>query len=556
MATPAAMAPSPTRPLSSRFSSVSVTSVLDAANHYEVLGLPKTPGRKLNKPKVSGAFKRASLAVHPDKSDDVDAEDAFMKLHEAYRILSDPKLRAAYDDFLQGKRPGPEVAMGAPAASRTPPSRFEARTKPMANKAKLRREARARQQRDEAAREKARQVERQREDARSERLAGERERLEAEHREQAHARQQQEEQQRSRTAPDNRAQRRAASMAFLESISRKTPALQPQQSGKAAPGHAHNRVPTGASPMGKRSGPPSPQRVANASAAPNTTPRATPRRGAPGGSPTRGSATSKRWPKEQRVYMATAPSASNATPQEPPSPQPQPQASSQQPQASSPPPRPSPLDLTPMVTALFWSSSPAAAPTASPAISANPDVLLPSCQGGFEGPSAAAHAPAGTPGPRSSPSRVASRAGARPNLVARRAATAAAGYASSPTVASLPSTPPPGSSGGERGTDGGRPSPDSFRGGRSVAGSISNRRLGRQAERQRALQAQHQGRTTAAGAPHAAPFSPQTATLLAPSAADRAADGGGTGRSVAADEGFLGTLVRTVFVDGPARTIQ
>ena len=52
-------------------------------------------------PKPPSAFKKASLRVHPDKSNHPQAAEAFVRLREAYRVLSDPTLRAAYDVELQ-----------------------------------------------------------------------------------------------------------------------------------------------------------------------------------------------------------------------------------------------------------------------------------------------------------------------------------------------------------------------------------------------------------------------------------------------------------------------
>lgn len=80
---------------------VTVASVLKATTHYKVL---KVPPATFKKPKakavVAAAFKKASLRVHPDKSSDPRAEEAFIKLREAYRVLADPAFRAAYEDEI------------------------------------------------------------------------------------------------------------------------------------------------------------------------------------------------------------------------------------------------------------------------------------------------------------------------------------------------------------------------------------------------------------------------------------------------------------------------
>ena len=80
---------------------ITVESVLKASNHYKVLKLQPDVVRKAKAKKaVAGAFKRACLRVHPDKVSHARADEAFVKLREAYRVLSDPALRAAYDDEL------------------------------------------------------------------------------------------------------------------------------------------------------------------------------------------------------------------------------------------------------------------------------------------------------------------------------------------------------------------------------------------------------------------------------------------------------------------------
>lgn len=89
---------------------VTVTSVLKATDHWKVLKLKPAAIKEGGKAAVTAAFRKASLHVHPDKSDDPRAADAFVILHEAYRVLADDKLRAAYVDELRRQKLNPQAA--------------------------------------------------------------------------------------------------------------------------------------------------------------------------------------------------------------------------------------------------------------------------------------------------------------------------------------------------------------------------------------------------------------------------------------------------------------
>ena len=62
-------------------------------DYYKVLGLKK--GAKTEE--IKKAFRKLALKYHPDKNKEEGAEEKFMKLSEAYNILSDPKKRKDYD---------------------------------------------------------------------------------------------------------------------------------------------------------------------------------------------------------------------------------------------------------------------------------------------------------------------------------------------------------------------------------------------------------------------------------------------------------------------------
>ena len=68
-----------------------VARVLTAAHAFDALGLA---AEAADKAVVKAAYRKAALAVHPDKSDDPRAEQAFKRLGEAYEVLLDPLAQA------------------------------------------------------------------------------------------------------------------------------------------------------------------------------------------------------------------------------------------------------------------------------------------------------------------------------------------------------------------------------------------------------------------------------------------------------------------------------
>lgn len=73
--------------------SVAILRVQKAKGHYSVLGVAR--GADANA--VKRAYRALALLLHPDRNDQLGAEDAFKKLLEAYVVLSNSKHRAAYD---------------------------------------------------------------------------------------------------------------------------------------------------------------------------------------------------------------------------------------------------------------------------------------------------------------------------------------------------------------------------------------------------------------------------------------------------------------------------
>jgi molecular chaperone DnaJ len=64
-------------------------------DYYEVLGVP----RGADAAEVKRAFRARARLLHPDVSDDPDAEERFRELADAYAALSKPASRLLYDHF-------------------------------------------------------------------------------------------------------------------------------------------------------------------------------------------------------------------------------------------------------------------------------------------------------------------------------------------------------------------------------------------------------------------------------------------------------------------------
>jgi molecular chaperone DnaJ len=66
-----------------------------AANYYDVLGV----ARGADAAEIKRAFRARARRLHPDVSDDPDAEERFRELSDAYAALSKPASRLLYDRF-------------------------------------------------------------------------------------------------------------------------------------------------------------------------------------------------------------------------------------------------------------------------------------------------------------------------------------------------------------------------------------------------------------------------------------------------------------------------
>ena len=86
-------------------------------NHYETLGV----GKGASPEEIKKKYRKLARKYHPDVNPgDRQAEARFKRINEAYRILSDPSLKAKYDSELNGF--GGRGRDGRPHKDRTSPS--------------------------------------------------------------------------------------------------------------------------------------------------------------------------------------------------------------------------------------------------------------------------------------------------------------------------------------------------------------------------------------------------------------------------------------------------
>src|SRR5215208_5399409 len=64
-------------------------------DYYELLGVPRTA----DEADIKKAFRRLARRLHPDVSEEPDAEERFREISEAYEVLANAETRQLYDRF-------------------------------------------------------------------------------------------------------------------------------------------------------------------------------------------------------------------------------------------------------------------------------------------------------------------------------------------------------------------------------------------------------------------------------------------------------------------------
>lgn len=82
------------------FSILNTLTTINALNYYETLELPTNASAD----EIRTNYKKLALKYHPDKNPSKDAQNKFIDISDAYKVLSDPEAKKNYDKNLNNSK--------------------------------------------------------------------------------------------------------------------------------------------------------------------------------------------------------------------------------------------------------------------------------------------------------------------------------------------------------------------------------------------------------------------------------------------------------------------
>lgn len=77
-----------------------------STSHYDILQIKQDASND----EIKRSFRSLALKYHPDKNKSADSKEKFLRIVEAYEVLSDEGSRKKYDLLFQGERNGENVS--------------------------------------------------------------------------------------------------------------------------------------------------------------------------------------------------------------------------------------------------------------------------------------------------------------------------------------------------------------------------------------------------------------------------------------------------------------
>ena len=80
-------------------------NILLSISHYDILQIKQDASND----EIKRSFRNLALKYHPDKNKSADSKEKFLRIVEAYEVLSDEGSRKKYDLLFQSERNGEKV---------------------------------------------------------------------------------------------------------------------------------------------------------------------------------------------------------------------------------------------------------------------------------------------------------------------------------------------------------------------------------------------------------------------------------------------------------------